>query len=164
MSIARRQFVGLLVAVLCAGGASAETWRTYQNPRFGTIGQYPAGWTMGPAPENDDGRVFTSPDGGANLTISGIRFMQSRTEEFAILLQPHDGETIVYRRQGPDWVVVSGTNGDRIFYRKSLLTCGVWNDMSLDYPAADKARFDPIVAHVAASLKGTRGADGTPCR
>jgi serine/threonine-protein kinase len=162
--VVRACFLGLLVASVAAAAASAEGWRTYVNPRFGAMAQYPADWTMGPEPENGDGRQFTSPDGRASLTISGILFVLSRAEEFAIRLKPDEGETIAYQQQGRDWIVVSGLKNGRIFYRKSLLTCDVWNDVSLDYPAADKVKYDAIVAHVAASLKGSRGLDSGPCK
>jgi hypothetical protein len=150
---------------LFATAAQAGGWQTYRNDRFGATADIPAGWRMGEAPENDDGRVFTSPDGRATITVSGIFVALPRFQEFAIMTKPGDGETIDYKRQGRDWLVVSGRKGDRIFYRRSLLSCGatVWNSVYLDYPAAEKASFDPIVAHIAGSLRGGKGY-GTDCR
>ena len=33
-------------------------------------------------------------------------------------------ERITYERASRTWIVVSGYNGDRIFYRKAMLACG----------------------------------------
>ncbi|WP_457796724.1 hypothetical protein [Methylocystis sp. S23] len=153
----------LLAAILTAAAtaATAASWQTYRNDRFGTTADVPAGWRMGPEPGNSDGRVFASPDGAAEIRIFGGYSVLSQDEEFGVRLRPSPGETIDYRRRGRDWLVASGRKGDRIFYRKSLLSCGakVWNSVYLDYPAARRQAFDPIVAHVAASLRGGRGVD-----
>jgi hypothetical protein len=150
-----------LAPTLCGAEAQAESWRSYHNTRFGTVADYPATWTMGAAPENNDGRVFRSPDQRASVTISGIFALSPRAEEFAGRLKPSDGETITYSKQQGDWLVTSGTKGDRIFYRKQILTCKdtVWNDLDIEYPAADKAKYDPLVAHMAASLRAGSGYD-----
>lgn len=153
------------LAALAATAAHAASWQTYANDRFGSTADIPAGWRAGEAPANDDGRVFTAPDGRASITVSGSHSVLPRTQEIGIMTAPGDGETVEYRREGRDWVVVSGYKGDRIFYRKALLSChgAVWNTVSLDYPAAAKAAFDPIVAHVAGSLRGGKGW-GTDCK
>jgi serine/threonine-protein kinase len=145
--------------------AAAAPWKTYANDRFGATADYPAGWRAGEAPANNDGLVFTAPDGRATITISGSHSVLPRAQEIEIMTTPADGETVDYKSRGRDWIVLSGRRGDRIYYRRSLLTCHgtVWNTVSLDYPAAEKAAFDPIVAHVAASLRGARGW-GTDCR
>ena len=68
---------------------------------------------------------------------------------------------MTYKTVGASSVVVSGTKGDRIFYRRSLASCGseIWNDLAIEYPAARKAEYDAIVRHVSASLRG--GANGS---
>jgi serine/threonine-protein kinase len=150
------------VAVAWSGwSAEADAWRSYHNSRFGVTADYPAGWKMQPAPENNDGRVFVSPDGRARVTISGIFALESRATEFAEKAEPLDGETVTFKARKGDWIVVSGVRGPIVFYRKALLSCkgGVWNDVQIDYPAEDKTKYDSLVAHIAASLKSGSGYD-----
>ncbi len=154
-----RLVLGLLCAALLISGSDAASFRRYRNDRFGATADVPAGWRMGEAPENDDGRAFSSPDGSARIIVSGSFVVLPMEEEFALRLKPDAGETVEYKQRGRDWLVVSGHKGDRIFYRKSVLSCGgtVWNSVSLDYPAARKAAFDSIVARVSGSLRGGKG-------
>jgi serine/threonine-protein kinase len=147
-----------VAALLCVSAATAEAWRQYRNARFGTTADVPKDWAMGEAPENDDGRIFTSPDGRAQIIVhGGFRSFQTE-QELAERLAPGDGETVTYRRKGKDWLAVSGTKGDRIFYRRSLLSCNgtVWNNISIDYPAAQKKKLDPVVTRVSRSLRAGR--------
>jgi hypothetical protein len=72
MSRLEEKFMLASMAILVAASAGAETWRTYHNTRFGTTAEVPASWKMGPPPENNDGRAFSSPDGRAAIIISGI--------------------------------------------------------------------------------------------
>jgi hypothetical protein len=161
--LARGIFVGIAAASI-AGGAEAKTWRTYFNPRFGVSADVPSDWKIGPEPVNGDGRAFTSPNGSAEIGVTGIFSVLPRDEEILIRTTPGAGGTITYKVVQGNVVVVSGTRGDRIFYYKSLLNCGIWNDLSIEYPARDKAEYDPLVAHVAASLKPGRGYNFVPCQ
>ena len=149
----------LLVAL--ANGAQAGVWRTYHNTRFGTTADVPASWTMGPPPQNNDGRFFTSPGKRAEITISGIFANIGSNDELASRLIATEGETITCKKRQDKWVVVSGAKGDRIFYRKTVLSCDdtIANDLSIEYPAADKEKYDPLVAHVAASLRPGKAYD-----
>ncbi len=142
-----------------ASAAHAEGWKRYRNDRFGVSADYPADWTMGPEPANDDGRQFFSPDAQASLTISGMFAVDGRAEEMAEKARPLDGENVTYSAKGANWLALSGTRGDKIFYRKSLLSCRnqVWNDVEIEYAAEDKSKYDALVAHVAASLKPGKG-------
>jgi hypothetical protein len=155
--VVRRIILGLIAsaAMAVALPARAESWRSYYNDRFGVTADYPADWKMAPPPENNDGRIFESPDGTAQVIINGMHVLDAPSDELADRAKGYDGETITYTKKGPNWIVVSGTKGDRIFYRKSMLSCGdeVWNQVSIEYPAADKAKYDTLVAHVATSLK-----------
>ena len=92
----------LLVAL--ANGAQAGVWRTYHNTRFGTTADVPASWTMGPPPQNNDGRSFTSPDKRAEITISGIFANIGSNDELASRLIATEGETITYKRPLAIWL------------------------------------------------------------
>ncbi|WP_374547790.1 hypothetical protein [Rhodoblastus sp.] len=144
-----------------ASGAKAEEWPRYHNERFGATADYPAGWTTEPAPENNDGRRFVSPDGRASLTISGIFATDSRNAELDEKATPMPGETVTYRAARDNWIVLSGTRNGRIFYRKAILSCGgeVWNDLDIDYPVEEKTEYDALAAHIAASLRPGSGYD-----
>ncbi|WP_244635080.1 hypothetical protein [Methylosinus sp. C49] len=147
-----------VAALLCAGPSQAEAWIAYRNARFGTTADLPKGWTMGEAPENDDGRVFTSPDRQAEIAVYGGYRAFQKDQEFADRLAPGEGESVTYAKKGKDWVVVSGTKGDRIFYRRSLLSCRgeIWNNVSIEYPASQKKKFDALVTRVSRSLRAGR--------
>lgn len=146
--------------------AWAAGWRTYVNDRFGTTASVPADWAMQPAPDNDDGRVFVSPDGQARVTVSGSFEPESPAAGLRLRTQAGEGETITYRHVGRAAVTVSGTRGAAIVYRASVLGCRgrVWNDIEISYPAARKAEFDDLVAHMAVSLQAGRGIETGRCR
>ncbi len=152
----------LLVATCLIGSAAwAEgAWRPYYNDRFGVTADAPSDWKMGPAPENNDGRIFTSPNGSATITISGSFSTMPHDEEVAIRVE-QKGAAITYKKITPRLVVVSGTKSDRIFYSKSILSCHgtIWNDLRVEYPVADKDKYDALVAHVSASLHPGPGYD-----
>jgi len=155
----RARILCVSVAILFTFPAGAETWRTYHNPQFGQTAEVPANWTMEPPPENDDGRIFSSPDKRATVIVSGIRALDSYREEMTNESKQRDGETIKYIRRGARWIVASGTKGDDIFYRKSILTCHdtIWNSIYIQYPKVDKEKYDKFVARVSASLLHDHG-------
>ena len=74
-----------------------------------------------------------------------------------------DGERVTYRRRGQGWIVASGFNGDRIFYRKAMLACHdtVWHQIAFEYPAAQKLSYDRFVTRAEKALAAHRN-DGCP--
>ena len=80
--------------------------------------------------------------------------------------EPDEGETITYKVRQGRMVVVSGLNGNRIFYRKSLLSCRdqIWNNISIEYPATRKAGFDALVTHVAGALRSGQSVQIPDCK
>lgn len=156
-----------LLALLIATSALAQDWRTYVNPRFGSTAEVPRDWTMGPPPANEDGRMFTSPDGRASIAVYGsLHVLDSIDEAMEIYETPKDGETVTYKQRTKRTITISGIRADRIFYRKAMLSCRdrVWNGVAIEYPAADKQRFDALVTRVARSLRGGRGWQVKECR
>jgi serine/threonine-protein kinase len=146
--------------------AFAQSWRSYANARFGTVAQVPRDWRAGREPENGDGFAFISPDGQATITVSGgLNIDDSVEQAMSSREQPMEGETITYKLRRGRVLVVSGLRGDRIFYSKSMLSCRdqIWNNVSIEYPAARKAQFDALVTHVAGSLRFGRSAQIPKC-
>lgn len=149
-----------------ANPATAQSWRTYTNARFGTIADVPGDWRAGREPENGDGLDFASPDGQAKIVVSGGLNIDDNVEEaFKSRAEPLEGETVTYKARQGRMLVVSGVNGSRIFYRKSLLSCRdqIWNELSIEYPTARKAAYDALVTHVAGSLRFGRSAQIPDC-
>ena len=160
------RLVLVALALIVATSALAQDWRSYSNPRFGTRADVPRDWTMGAAPENDDGRVFTAPDGAATITVYGSLHVDSIADAMKIHETPQAGETITYRQRGPRTITVSGTRDNAIFYRKAILSCRdqIWNGVAIEYPSARKQDFDAVVTRVAKSLRGGQGWQVKACR
>src|ERR1700761_6478501 len=116
-----------VAAVATLYPANAEQgYRTYRNDRFGVSADVPADWKPGREPDNNDGLMFTSPDGSATITVSGILNADDTPASQVISEEQRagDGETVSYRNKTARQAVVSGTRGAAIFYRKSILSCG----------------------------------------
>ena len=160
--------LALICALVAAAGlaVAASAWRWYANDRFGVSADVPADWREQPPPENDDGRIFLSPDGKAQLIVNGgFVIAETPAGELEALATPRAGERAAYVKRGPHAVILSGTSGDNIFYRRTILTCSdqVWNNVEFTYPASDKKAFDALVTHVAQSLRGGEPA-GVRCK
>ena len=138
-------------------GLAASSWRSYHNERFGTTADVPADWRAGEPPENGDGLAFTSPDGERR---SPSRAASTSPDTIAEAFATLEARRTTARRS-PTITATSAPSssparsGDRIFYRKSILSCRdkVWNSVSIEYPAAEKKAYDALVTHVAGSLK-----------
>lgn len=160
---------GLLTAtVAMLSPASAEQgYRPYRNWRFGVSADVPSDWKAGPEPDNNDGLAFTSPDGAAAITVSGILNADDApaAEVIADEQRARDGETVTYRKASARQVVISGTRGNMIFYRKAILSCNdqIVNHLLIVYPAAQKQAFDALVSHVAASMRSSPGEQIPKC-
>jgi hypothetical protein len=166
-----RRHTGLgAIALLAfaAVAAAAPQYRSYANPRFGTTADVPADWKSDPPPANGDGLRFNSPDKRASITVSGSLNIYDTVEDaMKSYEEPGDGEKITYRHREPRALVISGTRGgDTIFYAKHILSCGdqIWNNVYLEYPAAEKAAYDALVTHVAGSLRPGRSEQVPRCR
>ncbi|MGE0008721.1 MAG: hypothetical protein AB7S92_24465 [Parvibaculaceae bacterium] len=160
----RRSCLVLITAAAMAAIAAASDWKTYVNERFGATAEIPAGYVAGEAPANGDGLRFTSPGGDATISVWGA-LAGLDEESFAeytrrlVSYDDDDGWTVSYSAGQAGWFAFSGSKAGRIFYEKIVQACEgqIVNHVRLDYPAARKAEFDPIVAHVAKSLRSGKG-------
>jgi serine/threonine-protein kinase len=55
-----------------------------------------------------------------------------------------DGEELTQVRGERNWIAVSGSRGDRIFYRHALLACAGdwWHHIAFEYPRNAKGEHD----------------------
>ncbi len=145
----------------------------YENGRFGFHADIPNGFIQGPRPDNDDGRAFTSPDGSGEVRVTGAYafvVVDNWTQYVAFMsaLYGTDGGEITYQAGGDDWLVLSGTEGGRIFYLRAELGEDPFGDdiiatLEIRYDIAARDKWDPIIGPIADSL-GTWQAPGGASR
>lgn len=127
----------------------------YANHKYGYVLAWPR-QLLTPQGESDagDGQVFAAPDGRAELRCwAGFNDVLETTIPAALaeaLAEP--GRQATYQHRGKDFFVVSGLDGGKIFYRKTMLAHGVLASFELLYDPAQKALFDPVVRALAASF------------
>jgi len=144
--------IGLCLVGVPAG--AEEQWTTYSNPRYGATADYPADLftVKEPPPENGDGQTFHTADGRAELTIYGANNIDG--EAGRLRLAPRESADISYKKVGADFYAVSGKRGATIYYERcnfpnlDVLVC-----FYVSYPAADKAKWDPIATRIGQSLR-----------
>jgi len=161
------RIVALWLVGVAALPASAGQWLIYNNARYGTIADIPAhGFTARPPSQNGDGRSWISDDGRGQILVFGDLVVTADTlkayRQEILGYARDDGLNIVYSAAKKNWFVYSGLIDGDIVYEKVLLTTGcdpmIGNHVYLRYPASQKAAYDAVVRHVAASLEGNKDA------
>jgi len=137
---------------------------TYVNARFSTVCTFPDQifTERMPEPENGDGLEWRSAD-GASVACYGSYNALDDTPKSLIdneKSNPEPGEKVTYSKSGENWAVLSGTKGDKIFYRRSVFGKeDVIHSVFIEYPAALKAKYDPLVGAIAPSLHEASGSN-----
>jgi hypothetical protein len=146
------------------GGAPAAV--VYLNERFGFQLAYPSAvFEPGEAPDGGQGMVFTSRDGAAQLLVSAGRNTSGETlgsyRRF-VLSKSYPDARIEYAPVRGSWFVLSGTNGDTMFYERITFRCGgkVIYGWQMTYPVAERQIYDPIVEAVHRSYRPGNGEGG----
>ena len=135
------------------------TYQRYYNDRFDFAVAYPVS-VLAPdePPTNMDGRTFRSPENDIVMRVYGRN--QVLDDSLDTLYQDAiagEGEftpnrEITYQDRGEDWFVISGYEGEDIFYRKTVVEDEVFKTLELTYDAALKSEMDPIVTRIAESF------------
>lgn len=150
-----------LTSVALSGTASAKT---YSNARFGYSIEIPAAFSVAdPEPENGDGQAFHPVDKSADLIVSGGWITQ---DDFVAEIDQYkgfiaeDGWKLTYEtKPNKSFSAYSGQKGDRILYVRVITSCSgkAHAGYRLEYPAADKAKYDGTIIKLNASLKAGKG-------
>jgi hypothetical protein len=60
---------------------------------------------------------------------------------------------VTYRARDEEWYIVSGRQGDHIFYEKSALDGAVLKTFRIIYPPENRSYFDAVTAVMATSFE-----------
>lgn len=160
-------FVLALVLAAQAAGAAEPALSTYGNGHYDYTVDYPAA-LLAPQGESDsgDGQVFQSADGDATMRVYAQFLMRDIPHQCDAVAQAREraGARVSYQLRKPGLTVASGELAPgRIFYAKGLKTSDRCLMLLIEYPAARRTQFDPLVGRIAASLRpGTGTKTPTP--
>jgi opacity protein-like surface antigen len=147
-----------LLLLLAASPALAADWKPYANPRFGYVIDLPSDFATVSAADNGDGMTLQSKDGKAKLLVFGANLTEENFADDTARRKQSDrdaGWAISYDKSAKGWASYSGTRKDHILYLRALALCeGAGGYFVLDYPKADAALYDPVVAHLVKTLSG----------
>jgi predicted nucleic acid-binding Zn ribbon protein len=134
--------------------ANPGEYQTYRNDRFGYSIAYPSNLLQ---PQGvigaDEGQRFASKDQRVRMTVSGQPNAPEKplAEWFKAEFKP--GRTITYQVLRDNWFVISGFEGDRVFYLKTRLEDGALRTFHLEADRTLQPQMQPITEKIARSFK-----------
>ena len=117
----------------------------------------PADWRLQPPDPKWSGKRFVSPDGQAWFAAYSTDAAKESIDDHMRAIAFAGGETLTYIRGESDWIAVSGTKGDRIFYRKAVVACDgrAWHQIAFEYPITMRRYIDRMVQRASAAVDAT---------
>ncbi len=138
---------------LCAVASNVIAKQPIGDPDYLAI--VPPDWKLLSEDTTSHERRLVSPSGDAWLSLYA-RPPDESIEAHMERVRHQDHERITYERRGATatFIVVSGYNGDRIFYRQAMLACSgqSWHHLAFEYPAEQKQAFDQFVTRASYAL------------
>ena len=146
----------LIAAVLLAPTlAQAQGWQRYASPSSGVRVDLPTAiFTEAETrPDAGPGRRFVTADRRADLIV----LSEPNPDDLSpakFLARKGPPADIIYRRVTPRFFVVSSIRQGRIWYNRCNRASGAMHCVLINYPAAEKRRWDAIVTRISHSLSG----------
>jgi hypothetical protein len=158
--------LGLALAValgLSSAPALAQSWTVYRDSVSDCRLDYPSSlFTQEPFDLEQDIQRFSGPDDQTYFRVRGVNNQDklNPSQIKARYLQSDIPGDIVYERTRPDFLVLSGTRGDSIFYTKVAVSSDdrMICILEITYPSSLKRRFDDVVTRMSRSF-GVEAAD-----
>lgn len=136
------------------------TYRTYTNARYGYSIVYPVGLLepQGEA-ENGDGQKFLSKDKKVLLLVFGANNIDNDSaktgfDKFVKDMNAEQGRVVTYKVLKKNWFVASGRHDNNLFYSKTIYRGDTFTSFIIEYPASERATYDPIVTRISRSFTG----------
>jgi hypothetical protein len=142
----------------------AQTYLDYFNSTYGFQISYPQ--TLIPQGESysKDGQKFVSADKKASLSAymdRSANLIVDETDTYLTFEQYYKREIkpdnanrkVTYKKFSPTFFVISGTENNRIFYRKTINTSNGWFTFELVYDESEKDFYNKTCGVIGASFK-----------
>jgi hypothetical protein len=144
--------IGVFAPALAFAGNTE--WRRYVIPSTGTSVDMPVSIFTSDAgpPEGGTGRRFFTEDRRADLTVQSVPNPENDSPA-TFLAKKRPPADIIYKRITSDFFVVSSIRKDRIWYNRCNRGNGSMNCVLINYPAAEKRRWDDVVTRISLTLK-----------
>ena len=141
---------GLASGTVPAAGAE---WRRFVIPNTGASAEIPVSIFSEETelPDGGIGRQFYTDDRRADLTVQSVANPNNDSPaRFLATKDPPPG--ILYKRVTPSFFVVSSVRNDRIWYNRCNRSVGTMNCVLINYPRAEKRRWDGVVTRLSLTL------------
>ncbi len=130
-----------------------QDWQRYVIPETRAAVDVPTALFSddGGAAKSGVGRRFLTADGRANLIVQSVP-NEARDTPAAFLAKMQPPAGIVYRRVTQNFFVVSSVRDDMIWYNRCNRGRAAMHCVLINYPAAEKRRWDGIVTRISRTL------------
>ena len=144
---------------------SAVEQIVYRNAKFGFSLRIPEDvFAPSTTPNAEGGGMWVSRDGQARLVAAA---QPNETQESLqsyrkfLMTQTYENATFDYTPMRDNWFVLSGTKDGRMFYERVTFACDgrYIYGWQLQYPVAERQRYDRVVEAVHRNYKVGKGVD-----
>lgn len=129
-------------------------YKDYYNSRYGFFVKYPENLIIQHESENNDGIELIGDD-GFNLKVYGSNdanvFNMSLNDFYKKELTEH--KDVTYKVKKKNWFVISGYDGEFIFYIKKYVGNGSTNTLFLKYPSNLRDKYYDVITVISKSFK-----------
>jgi hypothetical protein len=146
--------------------ATAQSWLEYRNERYDFSIKVPAEhFRQGTARNPEVGALWISRDGQARLiAVAGQNETGGSLQDYRafVMERTYANARFEYTPMRENWFVLSGVQGDQIFYERITFVCGgrYIYGWQLHYPVRQKRLYDRIVEEIHRNYRVGRGEDG----
>jgi len=135
------------------------TYERYCNDRFKFCIAYPSEILIGQGESDSrDGQIFKSKGGENTLWVYRDFRDNMEPSEYSIETAYNEDvmatteKTVTYKKLGDDYYVVSGYDGGKIYYQKTMMLNGELMTALIEYSKKDKALYDRISEKIFSSF------------
>ena len=133
--------------------AASIQWQRYVVPSTGTNVEIPVSIFSKDVelPDGGTGRRFYTDDRRADLTVQSVANPENDSPA-TFLAKKNPPPGIIFKRVTPHFFVVSSIRNDRIWYNRCNRAAGHMNCVLINYLAAEKRQWDPVITRISHTL------------
>lgn len=127
------------------------TYTAFTDDAGGYRAVYPSTF-RGQATPNHIGQRFVSPDGRAEIVTVAVPAPVGLEQAYASAASGANRE-VSYQARGEHWYVVSGYEGDTLFYEKVIAGNGQFKSLRVTVPREERDRYDGVIEQISHGFK-----------